>query len=367
MIVKSYTRLPIVASIALLLFIASSCKKDSDITPVQVTLELPSDINVAYGEVAELALPNDLNKESDVTFKVEFNETNNIDVTNGSKLHDKLAKAVTIDKNKGKVLIDSRLLYPNSAVSSINGNKIPDDYKITVIAGSSKNTVEGKQTVAVKILPGKLQVKDTDSTDGMPFAYVLYGNDDVAFELEAPSLSTDGNHWHLPAIKNSESIISLDGNKVKFAANAGDPKKQAEQAYDLEPSLQKDGFPVASTKFRVIFIPQIKFFYGQYYPDLDLTILLNLLHIGLSNGYISSAPTLYPEKYKSTFSISSIEKDGRTFENNEGIFEVNSKTGVVTVKQNTKLTAGRYKLIIKAITTTGLQFSTDLTLAMEAG
>lgn len=368
MITKSYTRLSMVASIALLVFIASSCKKDGESTPEQVSLELPSDVSLAYGEVKDLSLPEDLTGESDVTFKVELNETDNIQINAGSKLHDKLAKALTIDRAKGTVKIDSRLLYPNGAVSSVNGNKIPDNYKVTVIASSSKNKIEGKQTVAIKIQPGKLRIKGIDQVNEIPFAYVLYNNLGTAFELESPFISSEGSDWHLPAVKDAGSVITLDGNQLKFSANAGDPKKEAEQAYDLEPALQKDGFTIASTRFRVIFIPQIKFFFGQYYPEYgNLTILLNLVHIGLSNGYISQAPVLYPERYKSTFSISSIEKDGKAFVNNEGIFELNTKTGSVSVKQNTKLTAGRYKIIVKAVTTTGLEFSTDLTLAMQEG
>jgi hypothetical protein len=367
MIIRSYIRLSIAASIALLLFTASSCKKEHEISPAQVALELPSDVNIVYGGVTELSLPNDLIKDPDVTFKLEFNETANIEIANGSKLHDKLIKAVSADKNRGKILIDSRLLYPNGAVSSINGNKVPDDYKVTVIASSSNNAVEGRQTVTVKVSAGKLYVKDLDKKNEVPFAYVLYSDEGISFDLEAPDLPTEGSKWALAEVKDAKSVISLDGNKIKFAASAGDPKKEAEQAYDLEPVLQKDGFPVASTKFRVIFIPQIKFFFGQYYPELgNLTLLFNLVHIGLSNGYVSAAPVLYPEKYKSSFTIISIEKDGKSFDNNEGIFQLNAETGKVTVKQNTTLTAGRYKLMIKAITTTGLEFTTDLTIAMEA-
>jgi hypothetical protein len=368
MVFKTYTRLlTMVASIAFLMMTVSSCKKEEGSSPVPVSLELPSTLTVAYGETAGIALPAELIKQSDVTFNFEFKETNNIQINNGTALHDKLKSAVKFDKAQGKVIIDSRLLYPNAAVSSVTGNKIPDNYKITVIASSSKGTVTGSQTVAVTVTPAKLKVKNADNTTDIPFAYVLYSKDVTNFELESTAIPTENIGWYLPKTADSESVVSMDGNKVKFAANAGDPKKEAEKAYDLEPALQKDGFTVASTKFRVIFIPQIKFFYGTYYPEYNLTILSNLVHIGLANGYLSSAPTLYPERYKSSFSIFSIEQDGKVYDNTDGIFELNKETGKVTVKQNTKLKAGRYKFMIKALTTTGLEFTSDLTLAMSAG
>jgi len=367
MVFKTYTRLLIiVASIAFLALTFSSCKKEEGTPSVPVSLDLPSTLSVAYGETAGIALPADLIKQSDITFNFEFKETSNIQINTGTALHDKLKSAIKFDKAQGKVIVDSRLLYPNGGVSSVTGNKIPDNYKITIIASSSKGTVVGSQTVAVTVAPAKLKVKYADNTTEIPFAYVLYSKDAAVFELEALSLPTENSSWYLPKVEDA-AMVSIDGNKVKFAPNAGDPKKEAEKTYDLEPALQKDGITVASTKFRVIFIPQIKFFYGTYYPEYNLTILSNLVHIGLANGYLSAAPTLYPERYKSTFSIVSIEQDGKAYDNTAGIFELNKETGKVTVKQNTKLKAGRYKFMIKALTTTGLEFTTDLTLAMSAG
>lgn len=367
MVFKTYTRLlTIVASIAFLVLTISSCKKEGGGTPDQIPLDLPATLQVAYGEVAEIALPNDLIKQTDVDFKIAFSDAN-VNISNGSTLHDKLRSAVTFNKAEGKVQIDSRLLYPNAAVSSITGAKLPDNYKVTITASSSNGAITGSQTVAVTVTPGKVNVKNVANTDEIPFAYVLYSKDATVFELESTDLATENMSWYLPKVDDATALVSLDGHKVKFAANAGDPKKEAEKTYDLEPALQKDGFTVASTKFRVIFIPQIKFFFGTYYPEYNLTILSNLVHIGLANGYLSAAPTLYPERYKSTFSIISIEQDGFAYDNTEGIFEVNKETGAVRVKQNTKLKAGRYKLMIKALTTTGLEFTADLTLAMQEG
>ncbi|MBS7566746.1 hypothetical protein KHS38_20240 [Mucilaginibacter sp. Bleaf8] len=362
--IKNYTKLLAVA--AALLFSISSCKKEEEKQATrQVAVNLPSTLALIYGEETDIALPEDLLKQSHINFRLEFNETDNTQINNSSKLHDKLAKAITIDRNQGKIHVDSRLLYPNGAVSAVTGSKIPDNYKVTVIASSSQEALEGKQTLAIKIAPARLNIKGVDNKNEVPFAYVLYSNADASFELEAPSVPLDGTAWHLGTEGNLGSVVSLKGNQIQFSASAGDPKKKAEQAYDLVPALQKDGFSIALRSFRVVFIPQIKFFYGTYYSDLDLTLLFNQIHIALSNGYISAAPTLYPENYKSTFSLTSIEKDGVAFDNKDGLFELNTKTGAITVKQNSVLQAGRYKFIVKALTTTGLEFSTDLTLIMS--
>lgn len=357
--------LAIIAGMALLL--TTACKKDKAAEPAQISLELPTEITMAYGEVKEISLPENLMSQSDISFQIGFSDTQNIQVSSQSKLYDKLGQAVTIDRKQKKMFIDSRLLYPNGAVSSASGVQVPDTYKINVVATTSQGKTVGNQTFPLKVTQAKLSVKSVGNQNNIPFAYVLYSDKGASFEMEATALSTEGSTWYLPVVKGAESTVSMDGNQIKFKATEGDPAQKAEQAYELEPALQKDGFTVASTKFRVLFIPQIKFFYGTYYPEYNLTILTNLLHISPSNGYVSAAPTLYPEKYKSTFSITSIQKDGQAFDNTDGIFVINAQTGSVTVKQNTRLTAGSYKLIVKAITTTGLEFSTDLTLAMEAG
>jgi len=363
---KNYKKLvPGAASIFMLLLTFSSCKKDTAIVPEEISLSLPSTLSVVYGEVSDLPLPADLIAQTDVTFKIEFSETENIQIGSGVKLYDKLAKAVTVDKQQGKIHIDSRLVYPNGAVSSINGNTLPESYKVTVVASSAQGTITGRQTMALRVSPAQARIKDLKESGGIPFAYVLYSDKGAVFELEAPALSTEGTTWYLPAVADANSVVAITGAQIRFSANAGDAKKQAEQTYNLEPALQKDGFTVAATKLRVVFIPQIKFFYGTYYPEYDLTLIFNLLHIALSNGYLSAKPVLYPERYKSAFRITSIAKDGVAYDNSQGIFEIESTTGAVRVKQNTSLTAGQYKLIITALTTTGLEFTTDLTLAME--
>lgn len=362
-IIKNYTK--ILAFMTGVLFAFSSCKKDEEIQVRQVPVNLQSTLSLTYGEEADIALPEDLLKQADVNFRLEFSETENVQINQDSKLNDKLAKAIFIDRNRGKIHVDSRLLYPNGAVSSTTGKKIPDSYEVTLIANSSKQALEGKNMVTIKIAPAKLNVKGLDNKSEIPFAYVLYSDAGAAFELEAPSVPLDGTTWHLDTEASIGSVVTLKNNQVQFAANAGDPDKKVEQAYDLTPILLKDGFSIASRQFRVLFIPRIKFFYGTYYPEYDLTLLLNQIHLALSNGYLSAAPTLYPEKYKSAFSLTSIEKDHVPFDNKDGIFELNPQTGAVTVKKNSILTEGSYKLNVKALTTTGLEFSADLTLIMS--
>lgn len=358
---KYYTIFPSVIIALLLLF--SSCKKDEQKEVREVKIDLPATLTLTYGEEKDLVIPAELLSQAGVNFRLEFTENENIQISPDTKLYDKLNKAFTVDLKQGRIHVNSNLIYPNGSVSSTTGNKLPDSYKVTIVAGSSDQTLSGKQTIAVSIVAGKFNIKGLDNSADIPFAYVLYSDAGASFELEAPSLTLGGTTWSLDA-KSAASVASLNGNNVQFKATAGDPAKKAEQAYDLTATLKKDGFDIASRQFRVIFIPQIKFFYGTYYPEYDLTVLLNQVYIALSNAYVSSAPTLYPNKYKSAFSITGIEKDGKAFDNKDGILALDENTGVIVVKKNTTLTAGSYKVTVKAITTTGLQFTSTMTLNM---
>ncbi|EFK59940.1 Uncharacterised protein [Sphingobacterium spiritivorum] len=350
---------------ALLLSTFSACKKDEKTPDPQIELQLPSQLSLLYGEEKDLTLPGSLAEHGDVSLRLEYAETENITISGTTKLHDKLSQAFTIQKNQNKIHINSNVLYPNGVVSIKNGIKIPDTYKVTVVATAANGTLVGRQTVGIKVSPAKVSIKGVQNNGETPFSYVLYNDKGASFELDALKIPTTGTSWFLPKQENGDTAVSIDGNHIKFAVTAGDPHKQAEKKYDLAPALLKDGFPVASTPFQVIFIPQIKFFFGMYYPEHNLTIRLNLIHIGLSNGYVSTAPTLYPDKYKSSFSLVSVEKDGKAFTDSNNTFAVNASTGVVTVKKDDALKAGSYKFIIKAVTTTGLTFETDLTLAMS--
>ncbi|WP_281232436.1 hypothetical protein [Flavobacterium gelatinilyticum] len=357
---KNYARSLFMGLLALSL---TACSSDNEETPQkQIDIELTPTASMVYGEQQSITLPSSVLDASDVQISLDFSLNENVKVNASEFLNDKLSKAVTVNKESGKINVNSGLLYPNSAVSG-NGTKLPDSYKITVNVSSVSQNFQGKQTIDFKITPAKLSIKDIESKAVIPVAYVIYG-DAANFELEAPQTVSADMSW---AIENPSAIgteVTLNSNVLKFAANAGDPDKKAEKAYDVTPVLLKDNFRVASTTFRVIFIPKIKFFFGTYYPEYDLTIVLNNLHIALSNGYVSAAPAFSPEAYKSSFAINGIKKDGQPFSDTESIFSINEKTGSVSVKKSTSLTAGAYEITVKAITTTGLEFLTTLTLNM---
>ncbi|MCR4033899.1 MULTISPECIES: hypothetical protein [Flavobacterium] len=351
--------------IGLLFLSIAACNSDDEKAPQkQIDIELSPTITMVYGEQQEIALPSDVLGASDLQVNLDFSLNENIKVNSVEYLNDKLSKAITINKESRKINIKSELLYANSTISSINGVKLPDSYKIIINVSSASQNFQGKQTVDLKINPAKLTVKDLDSKASIPVAYVIYG-DLANFELEVPKNTSSDVSW---VIENQSAIgteVSLTANILKFNSNAGDPNKKAEKTYDVSPVLLKDGFRIASTTFRVIFIPKIKFFYGTYYPEYDLTILLNNLHIALSNGYVSATPAFSPEAYKSSFIINGIKKDGQSFNDTESIFSINEKTGSVTIKKSTSLTAGSYEITVKALTTTGLEFLTTLTLNMS--
>jgi len=362
-----YINTPIALAGALILMLgsASSCKKETAAIPSEISLSLPSQVGIRYGETQEIHLPKDLSASTGLTFSFDFSQTADINLGNGSKLSDKLNQAIKYDSEKQSILINSALLYPNGAQSS--SARIPDDYNVTVIAKESHGTVVGKENFSIKITAGSIAIKGLKSGGELPYSYVLYGDQSTDFEIDPLGLPIDGASFHLVKKDGQENIASIAGTHIKLSKDAGDPEKKAEKSFELTPELRKDGFPVASTTFRVILIPQIKFLFGQYYPDLNLTIDFSLIHIGLSNGYVSAAPTLYPENYKSTFELVSIQKDGVAFDDSEKLFSVNAQTGTVSVKKSDSLKAGSYKVTVKALTTTGLEFTTNLTLAMSEG
>ncbi|MGB3106450.1 hypothetical protein [Sphingobacterium siyangense] len=359
------TKIAVAAALILMLGAASSCKKETAPTPTEISLSLPSQVSLRYGETQEINLPKDLAAKAGLTFSFDFSQITDINLGNGIKLSDKLNQAIKFDNEKQSILINSSLLYPNGAQSS--SARIPDDYKVTVIAKESQDKVVGKESFSIEITAGSIAIKGLKNGNELPYSYVLYGDQSTDFEIDPLGLPTAGASFQLVKKDGQENIASIIGTHIKLSKDAGDPEKKAEKSFEFTPELIKDGFPVAATTFRVILIPQIKFFFGDYYPDLNLTIDLSLLHIGLSNGYVSAAPTLYPEKYKSAFELVSIQKDGLVFTDSEKLFSVNAETGVVSVKKSDSLKAGSYKITIKALTTTGLEFTANLTLAMEEG
>ncbi|WP_282636781.1 hypothetical protein [Sphingobacterium thalpophilum] len=359
------TRSAITAALILMFSGLSSCKKETNPAPSEIQLSLPSQVSLRYGETREIKLSDNLFSAAGLTFSFDFSQAQDVNIGNGYKLSDRLNQAIKYHSESQSIQINSALLYPNGA-QSIDA-RIPDEYRITLVAKESHGAVVAKESFSLKINSGTIGIKGLKSDSGLPYSYVLYSDQATVFEIDPLGLPTAGASFHLKMKDGQEHIASIVGANIKLSKDAGDPEKKAEQSFELTPELRKDGFPVASTTLRVILIPQIKFLFGQYYPDLNLTIDFSLLHIGLSNGYVSAAPTLYPEKYKSTFELVSIQKDGLAFADTEKLFSVNTQTGEITVKKSESLMAGSYKITIKALTTTGLEFVTSLTLVMSAG
>ncbi|KGE12583.1 hypothetical protein DI53_3623 [Sphingobacterium deserti] len=351
---------------ATLTFGITSCKKDSPEIVRELEIDLPEMTSLHYGKTAELALPASVNSSGDLSLSLAFDKTPNIEIGSNKKLHDVLKDAVQLDLKKQQINIDAALLYPNAAQSMISTNRIPEIYTATLEAKTVNGKTVGERDFQIKVSSGKIAIEHVNTSNSIPFSYALYSDKSVEFKLAAENTALLHETWYIAPSPDQKQVVSIDGSTIRFSADAGDPAKKAEHTYDLKPMLLKDGFVVAETDFRVVFIPQIKFFYGTYYPDLNLTIQLNLIHIGLSNGYLSAAPTLYPENYKSTFHLVSVGLDGTAYDNSRGIFSVNQNTGAVSVKKDDSLKAGSYKIIVKAITTTGLEYQTDLTLVMSA-
>ncbi|WP_437918018.1 hypothetical protein [Sphingobacterium sp. LRF_L2] len=345
----------------------ASCSKDSaDPTPA-VEFSLGEDLTLTYGQSKTIELPQTLLENTALTLSLDFSQTSNVSISSSINLHDQLAKAITFDDQKKNLIVNTGLLYPNGEVSTVNGQSIPEQYTITVVAKNVDGTAIGKDSFQVKVSSATISVKDAQNSGTVLFAYALYGDTGASFELDALDLPTQGTSWYLKPNTSQANIVSIENSTIKFSNSAGDPDKKTEFSYDLEPVLLKDGIAVASTKFKVNFIPQIKFLFGAYYPDLGFTIDLSLIHIGIGNGYLSANPTLFPEEYKSSFSLVSVNKDGQAYDNTSGIFSVNDQTGAVSVKNDDSLVAGSYVIRVKATTTTGLEFQTNLTLVMSGG
>lgn len=344
----------------------TSCSKDSAEPAGNMEFSLGEDIALTYGETTQITLPSTLFAETSTSLSLDFSETPEVELGSATTLRGQLAKAITIDQQARKLSFNTALLYPNGEVSTTNGKSIPAQYNISLVAKSQDGTTLGRDAVVLTVSPGKILVKEAQDAEGMLFTYALYGAG-ASFELDALAIPHENTSWGLRANEANQGVVSIENGNIKFAATAGNPDQKTEFSYDLEPVLLKDGIAVASTKFKVNFIPQIKFLFGAYYPDLGFTIDLSLIHIGLGNGYVSSAPTLFPAEYKSSFSLVSVTKDGVPFDNANEVFRVNAETGVVSVKNDDVLVAASYKVLVKAVTTTGHAFETSLTLVMSEG
>lgn len=342
-----------------------SCQKDTFKPEPTIEIALPENTGMSYGQMVNIPIPSSLSNRNDLTLSLSYEKTTNVEISSSIKLHERLSKAVTFDENRQAIVINSSLLYPNRALSTTSGNKIPDSYAVTLLAKTSTGETVAKSDFKFTVSEGTIGINGADISNEIPFAYALYSENVTTFKLEALDLPTEGTSWHLSSSTGEPNSVAIENSTIRFSTGAGHPDKKSEYTYDLRPALLKDGFPVASTAFRVVFIPRVKFFFGMYYPDMDLTINLNLLHIALGNGYLSAEPMIYPENYKSSFSLQSVSLDGATFDNSAAIFSVNPQTGAITVKKDDTLKAGSYKMIVNAVTTTGHELQTDLTLVMS--
>ena len=371
-----------IGQLALLLFLLSACDSDDDfmietdpekipeppeeIEPVGylAPLQLPDTIKLTYGDDFIGKLPEEYQSQ-DVNFHLEFHHEN-VEITSKKNLEQVLETGIYVDAATNQLMVDSEKLYPNKYSSSITGYRLPDAYEVTLTASASPTYLPVSKTFFLKIAPANVQIDEMDNSMDIPFAYQMYKDSDaIAYHLLAPDLNLENNQWLLHQNGRPDQKVILEQNTVSFAANPGDPNQEAEWTYDLIASLERDGYTLARRQFRIRFIPEIKFLYGMYYADLNLTIKTNRLHIPIHTEYQSSAPQIYPEKYKNSFSILSIEKDGTTFNNEENIITIDPDTGIVKVAHNQSLTPGEYLIKVEAQTTTGLDFETDLTLVMS--
>ncbi|WBL26565.1 hypothetical protein [Zunongwangia sp. HGR-M22] len=348
-------------------FMVDTSKKDEPekIDPVGylAPLQVPDTIKLTYGRNFTGALPEEYQSQN-VNFELDF-DNENIAITTEKTLQDVLAQGVYIDSNANQLVVDSQQLYPNNFSSSINASRLPEAYIVTLTA-NAETYLPVSKTFYIKIRTASLKIEELDNDLDIPFTYQMYSDAaSAAFHVSAEDLNLENTQWQLHQNGRPDQKVLIDGNVITFAENPGDPEQEAEWTYDLISSLERDGFTVARRQFRVRFIPEIKFLYGMYYPDLDLTISTKRLHIGLHQTYQSAAPQVYPEKYKESFSILSIEKDGSNFENEEGIISIEAESGKINVAHNHSLTEGEYLITVEAQTNTGLTFEAEVTLVMN--
>ncbi|MBD1427007.1 hypothetical protein [Sphingobacterium arenae] len=339
----------------------AACQKDNFDPRKPETVSFPENSSMTYGEQLRVPLPEGYGHDDNVQVDFSVEETEDYVFADGSTLEQKLIKAVRYDVEEGVIFVDSRLLYPTGASSVTSGEVLPSQFIWTINLSTSARQDAGLGYLHVTIDPANVAIEGTEQDAGMAFAYGLHGEEASTFSLSAAEEVKKGADWHLPATE----FVEVREGKVVFDPSVSEGKGEEETVVNSQPSLVKDGFVVASTPFRMIFIPEIKYLFGQYYPDLDITIDYSTVHIGLSNGYLSAAPVFYPEKYKSTFRLKTVEKDGASFDNASNIFEVEESSGKVRVKPSESLTAGSYKVYVEAISSTGLVFVTTLTLGMS--
>jgi hypothetical protein len=326
---------------------------------------LPDSLALPYGQQVQLTLPAEYQGRADVRLALSFRDNPRLKLTATDSLTALLARAITVDQASRRISIDARRLYPTSTFSSSSGVRTPRTYQATLTATSSSGFQPVKSHFTVRVLPAQLNIVELNTADKIPYGYGIYDNKPLAYTVDYAGLDSTGTALDLHVNGRPDGQVALAGRRVVVAPGAGDPAQQAEWIYDLLPNLSLDGYRVAYRQFRVVLMPKPKFFFGTYYSSYDLTVLQNRVVIQLGSAYTSAAPTFYPEKYKGSFTLKSVEKDGLPFADSRQVFSVDAASGKVSVAPNTVLAAGSYKLTLQTQATTGLPLETALTLVME--
>lgn len=326
---------------------------------------LPDSLSITYGQQLQFALPAEYQGRADVRLALSFGDNPRLKLTGTDSLKDVLARAITVDQKARRVSIDARQLYPTNTLSATNGVRTPRTYLATLTATSSSGFQPVKARFAVRVVPAQLNITELSKTDKIPYGYGIYDGKPLYYNVDYAGLDATNTSLDLHVSGRPDGKVFLNGQRVQVAADAGDPTQKYEWTYDLTPVLLRDGYQVAYRQFRVVLLPKPKFFFGTYYASYDLTVLQNRVVIQLGKGYTSAAPAFYPDKYKGSFTLKSLEKDGLPYTDSSQIFSVDATTGKVTVVPNVVLAAGSYKVTVQTQGPTGLVQEAALTLVME--
>ncbi|MBL3656152.1 hypothetical protein [Fulvivirga sediminis] len=325
---------------------------------------LKDSVLVTYGDNIDLMLPTQYKDYEGVVLSLDFSNNDDIEVKGEQTLQNLLANAITVNASENSIQINAAEIYPNNVYSEISDVRLPEVYNVTLKADSEEGYKSVETTFKVRVTTADLGIVGLSDTDEIPYDYALYGTRSE-YAVDYKALKKEGSKLELFFNGRPDGHVNLVDGKIVVDENAGDEGK-SEWTYDMVPTLLKDGYMVARKQFRVMVVPTPKFFYGSYYPDLDITVIQNRLVMALGKEYATMEPAFYPEKYKGHFSIKSISKGGVSLDNTEGLFSINEETGKVSVKENTSLAAGEYSLVVEnKSTTTDFVLSAELTLVME--
>lgn len=367
MILKTFPKFLALSCFAVALY---SCSNDDETTINAEVPEFNAKLEVVYGESLKIPFSEATAQNPEAKISLDFSKIEAVQINDNTSLNTALEKAFTIHNGSdAHIELNSSLLYPNGAVSSINSKGIPDLYTISLVALNNNNEPVAKKLVSLKILPAEITVTDAtpEINTGTLLRYSLFTTEETGIELKVEDIITENMTWSLP--NNTNEDIRIAGNQIVVAGTSGDLTKKEETTYALKPTLIKDGFPIATADLKLIFIPAIKFLYGQRVPGYDFYLEYNPLILPVTGGSKTDAPIFTPEKYKGSFKITSITKGNAgsevAFEDTNAIFGIVAETGEVTTKENTTLEKASYHLNIEAITSTGIILEKKFHIKMD--